>query len=441
MPRCCIMILLDGLGDRAHSDLAGKTPLQAAQTPFLDQLAQRGASGLLYPLRPGLQVPSENAHFAMFGYDQGEFPGRGYLEAAGAGLGLAPEDVAVLAHFVSLERRGDHLALLENRPCAQHEEEITLAAHVAHFTHNGIGLTYHRTRGLDGVVVMEGRVSPRITDSDPVAPGMPLIEVEPWLDADESAAKSAEALKAYLVWCHRRLAAHPVNRQRGERGAPPINGLVTQRAGRWRPVESFADRWGLHGLSISSGLVYWGLAAFLGMETVKVADGQDPGEDLADRLKAAMARSAECQFIHVHTKAPDVAGHSKDPRNKVAAIEALDRGIGAVLPELLADEEVVVVVTADHSTPSSGPLIHSGEPVPLTVTGKGIRCDAVSRFDEVNCVAGGLGMLRGRDLMALVLNWLDRSKLQGLMDTPVNQPYWPGRRKPLRLEAMTGSEK
>lgn len=435
MARSCILVLLDGLGDRAYASLQGKTPLQAARTPHLDRLASMGSNGLFQAIRPGLALPSENAHFAMFGYEQAEFPGRGYLEAAGAGLAPGREDVALLAHFASLQRQGNTLQLIRHRPKAEADEQEALARLVAAYSKGEIAVRYHRTHGLDGIVIMQGRVSPAITDSDPLETATPLVEVEPWADAggDARARETAAALKAYLLWCHEQLAAHPVNTKRRKRGEPEINGVVTQRAGRWRQVDSFSKRWGMQGLSISSGLMYWGLASFIGMDWEKVPDSPDPGHDLAERLLLARRRAADYEFIHVHSKAPDVAGHSKDPFNKVAAIESLDRGLGKVIEELLADE-IVLVVTADHSTPSSGPLVHSGEPVPFTVVGRGIRRDNVFFFDEICCAGGALGMLQGADLMYLVLNWLDRAKLQGLMDTPRNQPFWPGIRRPFMLD-------
>ena len=103
MPTRCILVLLDGVGDRAHDVLGGLTPLAAADTPAFDALAARGCNGLYHAGRLGLALPSENAHFAMFGNDAAEFPGRGPLEALGAGVDLAPGEVAVLAHLACLD--------------------------------------------------------------------------------------------------------------------------------------------------------------------------------------------------------------------------------------------------------------------------------------------------------------------------------------------------
>ena len=98
------------------------------------------------------------------------------------------------------------------------------------------------------------------------------------------------------------------------------------------------------------------------------------------------------------------------------------------------DPELLIIVTADHSTPSAGPLIHSGEPVPLTFFGQGVRRDNVRRFDEISTAAGALGCVRGKELMYLILNHLDRSKLQGIMDTPIDQPFWPGNYEPFKIK-------
>ena len=102
MSKKFILVLLDGLGDKSFAELDRQTPLQAARTPFLDHLAARGCSGLYHAGLQGQALPSENAHFVMFGYDLSQFPGRGALEALGAGISLERDQVAVLAHFVSV---------------------------------------------------------------------------------------------------------------------------------------------------------------------------------------------------------------------------------------------------------------------------------------------------------------------------------------------------
>ena len=97
---------------------------------------------------------------------------------------------------------------------------------------------------------------------------------------------------------------------------PPVNGLVTQRAGRLKTVSSFNDLYGLKGLSIASGAVYAGLAAFAGLDFMKVTDSGDPGKDMGERLAIAHKAMKDYDFIHVHTKTPDEAAHTKKPMTK-----------------------------------------------------------------------------------------------------------------------------
>jgi 2,3-bisphosphoglycerate-independent phosphoglycerate mutase len=105
-----------------------------------------------------------------------------------------------------------------------------------------------------------------------------------------------------------------------------------------------------------------------------------------------------------------------------------------VKDRLTGSTDILLAVTSDHSTPSSTRLIHSGEPVPLMFLGKGVRRDEINAFDEVSCAGGALGLVRGSEFMHWVLNYLERAKLVGIMDTPIDQAYWPGDYEPFKAE-------
>jgi 2,3-bisphosphoglycerate-independent phosphoglycerate mutase len=436
MPEKCILILLDGLGDRSYRELDFQTPLQAAKTPVLDKMAIESANGLYHAAFIGQALPSENAHFIMFGYDKKAFPGRGALEALGAGIDLHPNDVALLSHFAGITESEKILFLDQGKPVISDAEITELVDVVREFKTGGVRIRFHHTGGIRGIITLHGNVSPFITDSDPFVNNRPLIDIQPWegYGDDPAAATTAVALKKYLIYVYHKLSVHPVNQTRIKNGKISINSLVTQRAGQLKNVTPFQDRYGLRGLSMASGKMYWGLGKYIGLDVKKVTDTENPGNDLAERIRLAYEYLNEHDFIHIHTKTPDEAAHKKDPLVKKSVIESLDQGIGKVIQPLLEDPELLLIVTADHSTPSSGPLIHSGESVPIMFHGSGVRRDRVRQFDEISAAFGALGTLKGKELIYMVLNHLNLSKLHGIMDTPVDQPYWPGKYKSFEVE-------
>jgi 2,3-bisphosphoglycerate-independent phosphoglycerate mutase len=435
LPMRCILLVLDGLGDKGLPCFEGKTPLQVADTPNLDHLASLGMNGLYHSHLQGTSLPSELAHFIMFGYDIETFPGRGPVEAVGESIALESGEVAALARIFSVALQNGNLLLKKENPALDAKTCKALQEAIKTFQHGGVELEFVPTKGIEGILLLRGDVSAMITDSNPIYEGRPLMEVTPHegFEKDKSAVCTSSALNAYLGWCYQTLEKHPLNIERCQKGLMPINGVGTQRAGMKSPLPPFTEKWGLKGLSVSSGALYHGLCSLLTIDVEKVQQKENPGEDLLARLKRAKS-ATDYDFIHVHTKAPDQAAHTKDPRHKKATIESLDRALAYAIDEIATDETILLVITADHSTPSTGTMIHSGETVPLTMVGKYTRRDDVSKFNEVSCAGGALGPVRGRELMYLILNFLDRGKLWGLMDSPVDQPFSPGNYKPLLID-------
>ena len=416
--------------------MGGQTPLQQARTPNLDRLAALGMNGLMHPWLQGVALPSEIAHFLLFGYDLKDFPGRGYIEALGENIPVGPGEIALLARIFAVREDQGQLVLAVENPKLDPETCLALQAEISHFRHEELEVEFIPTKGIGGIVLVKGwEAAPEITDSNPIYEGRPLMEVLPWASHgdDPKACKTAAALNHYLTWCYQRLSRHPLNEQRRKEGLPPINAVGTQRPGRQQPIQPFEEKWGLRPLAIATGPLYKGLSLHLGMAQQPVQDTDRPGEDLRERLE--LARSAtDFDFIYVHTKAPDVAAHTKNPERKRAVLEELDKAFAVALEDVKANSDTLWVITADHSTNSSGRMIHSGESVPLCMVGRYPRRDAVQRFDEVSCAGGGLGTVKGRELMYLILNFLDRGKLFSLMDSPWDQPFFPGKFKPLVIK-------
>ena len=427
-----ILVLLDGLGDRSYAQLGNKTPLESASTPNLDRLASWGSNGLFHASVCGQCLPSEMAHYLLFGYSEAAFPGRGLLEAVGEGVAFDEDDVIALAHLSHMEWQEGRPLLVDKRPPMPEADLAELLSAVRAATYDGCDFLLQPTRGHDALLRIKGAVSAHVSDSDPMTAGRPMARIYPLDDNPEPrrAERTAKALNAYLTHCHTILEDHSINRRRRANGLAVANFLATQRCGKRITQVPFQEKWGLKGLLIASGAVYGGLARELGMAFERVEDTPSPGEDLARRLRLALD-DGKHDFIHVHTKVPDEAAHTGDPEKKKRAIRLLDSGLGPLMdPVGTGREDLLGAVTADHSTASISRLIHSGEPVPLLLVGKNVRRDDVSFYDEVSAAKGCLGLLRGRELMLMLLNYADRSALLGHHLGGRKRPYVPAEYPP-----------
>jgi 2,3-bisphosphoglycerate-independent phosphoglycerate mutase len=409
-----VVLLLDGLGDRAHDVLKGRTANEAARTPNLDRLAGRGSCGVIYGVGPGRAPSSEVAHWAMLGYRPDEFPGRAVFEALGRGQEVSDVHVFAYAALRPAERRDDGW-WLAGRPDPERDADDAQALVEACDALEVDKLLFslaHVWRG-EAVLRISGGADDRVTDSDaffrdrhPVLRPLPLVP---------EAERTARAAEEWTRWTMEILAEHEINARRAEAGLPVFNVITLKWWGRPKRVPTFLERHGLQGTFIGESAFLRGLAQAIGLETIAAAESGDAPHDLGERLRQVDERlEAGDTFVFVHQKATDAAGHTKQPLVKRAVIESLD----AVLPGRLPLDRAIICVTGDHATPASPEVIHSGDPVPFVAAGPGVRADNVRRFGELDCATGILGQLRGPDMMPVLLNAADRPLFLGSRPTP-----------------------
>ncbi len=419
-----LAITLDGLGDRPAPQLNGRTPLEAAHTPNLDAVASAGINGLLSAVGPGIAAGTPTAHAALFGCSLDEIPGRAVFHAVARGVVPPPEDVICLTRFSSVEAHGRGLRIVQRMMPGSEEDFEPLAAAIARKTFCGIDVELVYTGDSEGVLCLRGEVSDDITDCDPLGNDLPVIKAQPMEQAAEPevAARTASAVNEYLRWAHAVLADHPVNARRRRDSQLPINFLLPKWAGRRLPLPTFRERFGFNPVSLTSEEVLRGVMYHLGVET-REEELDDTEKDIVHRLGRAKGLLREgYDFVHIHTKQPDLVAHYADPLRKLREIEALDRGLLGLVEEMLPDEELVTVVTSDHATPSvsSGSFTpghfhdqHAGEAVPLAIAGRNALRDGVNSFSERAGASGGLGLVLGKDFMNIILSQAERTNVIG----------------------------
>lgn len=372
-----LLLVMDGLGDIPNAQ--GETPLSTANKPNLDRLVREGCGGRLDPVGPGITPGSGPGHLALFGYDPTEYEiGRGVLSAVGIDFPLQPGDVAARFNFCTLDahgkivdRRAGRIPTVENRRLVAKLREISLP---------GVELFVETESEHRGVLVLRGNnLSPKLSDTDPQKTGVPPLPVQALVP---EAQPTAAVVAQFVLEAHRVLA-----------GEPRASGLILRGFDSLPEIPPLQKRFRLRPLCVATYPMYRGLARLVGMEVV------EPPSSLAD-IPQVLAKHVEGHdFVFVHVKYTDKAGEDGDFERKRRVVEEVDQ----LLPELLAFGFDVVVVTADHSTPV-GLASHSWHPVPALLWAPGRAfADDVQQFSEKACIAGALGRLPLRFLLAEAL--------------------------------------
>ena len=423
-----VVVLLDGLADRAHASLGGRTANEVASTPNLDRLAASGSCGVLHALGPGRAPSSELAHWAMLGYLPDEFPGRAVFEALGAGQDVDAGDVFAFAALRPADRRDDGY-WLTGRPQLgaddAHVDELLTACQG--LDQDGLRFELAPLGRGEAILRISGGADDRVTDTDAFFRDRhPVLRPRPLTPDAEPTATAAEG------WTRRAieiLEGHAVNRRREDESRPALNVITLKWWGRPRPAPSFRERHGVEGTLIAGSRFLLGLGSAVGLATHHLGETDDAAADLRARLGLIGERLEDRDtFVFAHLKATDEAGHTKDPNVKRRTIELLDEAL-AELPT----DRAVVCVTGDHATPTYPDVIHSGDPVPFLLDGPGVRADNVERFGELDCASGILGHLRGADVMPVLLNAADRPLFLGSRPTPfAHADGYPAVLEPLR---------
>jgi 2,3-bisphosphoglycerate-independent phosphoglycerate mutase len=401
-----MMIICDGLGDRPVPELNGQTPLQAARCDNFDWFAKSGICGVMDTIAPGIPPGSDTAHLALLGQNPYDvYTGRGPFEAFGIGMDIAPGDVVIRANFATVD---DKFQIVDRRAGRIKSRTGEIAESLNGMEIQGAKIFFKEGTEHRAALVIRGEgLSPDIGNTDPHRSGCCPLKAEA---LSPGAEKTASIVEEFLGKASEILKEHPVNQERVAQGKLPANHILLRGAGGAAQLECLKDRFGITGAAVVGVMLVKGVCRALGMETLEVS-GATGGVDTDMNAKARAALSAldNYDFVLLHVKACDVYGHDGDFQGKIEAIQRLDEMLGIVRE---GTSDCCVALTADHSTPVSVQN-HSGDPVPLAIVGKGVRVDDAEKFDESSLASGGLGRIRGKNLLPIMLDLAGKSEMYG----------------------------
>jgi 2,3-bisphosphoglycerate-independent phosphoglycerate mutase len=365
-----IILLGDGMADRPRADLGGRTCLQAAKTPNLDQLASAGQVGMVSTVPDGYTPGSDVANLSVLGYDPRKYyTGRSPLEAASIGVSLGPDDVAFRCNLVTLKVSGSGSAAEHRRAFLM---EDFSAGHIstgeARTLIEEIGgkLGTEHIRFYPGVSYRHLMVWKGGKDRIDCTPPHDIQDknIQDYLPRGEGDDIINELMEASFEI----LTNHPVNKGRLEAGKRAANSIWLWGQGRRPSMPTFREKYGLEGAVISAVDLTKGLGVYAGFEVINVpgATGWIDTNYVGKAEHALFALKSK-DIVYLHVEAPDEAGHTGDVKNKIKAIEDFDELIvGNIMHGMKQFDEYRILALPDHPTPLEI-RTHSAEPVPFVL--------------------------------------------------------------------------
>ena len=394
------IILCDGMADEPLEELEGRTPLEAADTPNMDRLAKTAEIGMVQTVPAGMSPGSDTANLSVIGYDPKlYYSGRSPLEALSIGVDMKPDDVSFRCNLVTLSEEEQNYAdkrILDHSSgeISTEDAAVLLDALKTGLAREGyqfyVGTSYRHL-----LIWNHGKLRELTAPHDILTK-----RIGEYLPQDEVLREMME--KSYEI-----LKNHPVNAARREKGLNPANSAWFWGAGTRPALTSFEEKNHVKGAMISAVDLLKGIAVGAGMDNI-IVEGANGGlnTNYAGKGRAAVKALTEdgYDFVYVHIEAPDEMGHQGSFRDKMTAIERIDRDIiGPVKDSLAAlGEPLRMLVLPDHPTPVRV-RTHTGSPVPYMLYDSEKTFAGADAYNERSGEASGIFEPEGYTLLSHLL--------------------------------------
>jgi 2,3-bisphosphoglycerate-independent phosphoglycerate mutase len=390
------IVIPDGCADESQESLGGKTPLQAAKTPAMDEIARLGVVGRSNNVPAHLPAGSDVANLSLFGYDPDKyFTGRAPLEAAAQGIKLGPEDWAIRCNLVTIEDQimrsftADHVSTAEAKELLKTcQEEI--GAECLEFVP---GVSYRN------LLLFRGTEQPAPFSRDTRA--TPPHDLTDKSVADDfPRGPGSDLLNDLMGRSVGLFADHPVNAARNSAGKMPATNIWLWGLGKTPSLTPFKQLHGKRGKMITAVDLLRGLAALIGWERIEVPGATGYLDtDYAAKGRYAVDALDSTDIVCVHVEATDEASHEGRADAKIKALEEIDAKIVAPLHAALKKHgEYRILISPDHPTPIRTKT-HSHGFVPFAICGSGITADTSATYNEVAAGKSALSFEEGWKLM------------------------------------------
>lgn len=389
-----IVIVPDGMFDHPLDDLEKQTPLQVARTPHMDYLAQHGMSGLVKTIPDALPPGSDVGNMAILGYNPLQcLTGRSPLEAANMGITLKDDEVSFRCNLVT-ERDG---TMVDYSAGHIRTDEATLLIADLNDQLGDKDITFYPGKSYRHIMVLRTDTPEEFLSLKTVPPHD---IIEKPIAGYLPQGKLADRIISLMDQSRQIFANHSVNQVRIDLQENPATMIWLWGQGTKPILEPFDKKYGLKGSIISAVDLVNGIGRLAGLNIIDVPGATGYFDtNYAGKAEYALASLSDHDYVYVHIESPDEAGHVGSYKEKIRAIENIDKHIvGTVRQYVEQNPDSRMLVLPDHPTPVAL-RTHTHEPVGFAMYGKGIEHNGAPAYNENTTRDIGIKFSSGEEMI------------------------------------------
>jgi 2,3-bisphosphoglycerate-independent phosphoglycerate mutase len=373
-----LVILASGLSDRPIAERDNQTPLQIAETPNLDRMAQAGYTGSVQTIPESLEPCNLVSFLALLGYDPEKFSGgRAQFEAIGLDIQLEPDEIPICCDFVNLQSSHNDMIMKDYTAgqLSSDSSKILLDALQKNITEPPV--RFFEGCGPHNIMVVK---SPALTR--PLTPPEELIGegIRQFMPEGKEFEDLVHIMNQAQIILHN----HAFNRARQKEGQDSVNSVWLSGNGPAVQLPEISKKHGKTGSVVTASVLLKGLAKSAGMKVAEVDGVTGFGNsNFPGKVETALQELESQDVVYLHIGGGEEVSLKGGFDDKILAIEDFDSLVlGPLMESLESRRDVKILLTINHGC-SAVLMKYNRDRVPFLVVPSAKNNGSKKSFDEL----------------------------------------------------------
>jgi len=393
-----LIVIGCGLTDRPIAEKDNQTPLQIADTPHLDRLAQKGLSGNVQTIPENFEAGNDVSLLALLGYCPETYHGgTAPFDALALDIPLAEDELPLCCTFVQLQSSHNDMVMKDFTADNLPSEDSRVLLDALQEQIGDPSVRFYPGIGPHNLMVIK---SPAFSRS--LNPPMELIGegIRQFMPDGEEFKDLVFLMNQSQIILHN----HPYNRNRQKQGLDTVNSVWLWGNGHRQTLPPFSETHKKSAALVTSSLLFKGMGKSAGIHVVDImGPNGNPAASFKDKVDTALKELETHDIVYLHIEEIENISLKGDLDDKVLAIEDFDQEIAGPLLNALNSRDDVKMLFVENHVASASLMKYTKDRVPFLVYPGPAGSESAEGFDEKILDANKIHFQSGPQLIAAFL--------------------------------------